>query len=132
MHEEDNYESIRQRVGARYKRRKKLLSDILITLTITAIMWVAWISTDPVRRMGAPVLLLLNGVILLVLIRTFAGFVLSEMEERAVLREIEREREWQLSLYEKAKNDERLVRLSHDGELVEMTADFPRANHRGK
>lgn len=122
MSAQREYQIIHERVAARYRRRKKALSDILVTMTITALMWAAWIMTDPGARMGAPLLLLLNGVMFLVAIHTLAEFVLGELEERALIREIEKEREWQLRSGQKAKNDERFVSLSEDGELEEQIA----------
>lgn len=123
MSAQREYQIIHERVAARYKRRRKAVANILVTMVLTGILWLLWLTIAPVARMsGTPIMLLLNGVLFLALIYTLAEFVLGELEERALIREIEKEREWQLRSGQKAKNDERFVSLSEDGELEEQIA----------
>ena len=126
------YEEIRQRVEKRFQRRKSFVTDIGMMVLISGGIWLVWLSTDPSARIPALWPLLISGGLLLAGFDQIVGLIMGELENRAVQREIEREREYQLGLMEKVKRDDSpALRLSDDGELVE-SEDNGMVNRRRK
>jgi hypothetical protein len=102
-----------------------------VVILLNIFIWVAWSFTDPTSRIPVWAPLFLSAVFIIASIYDLTAFVMGEWQEREIRREIERERQWQLQMYEKPKRDEvSTMRLSDDGELVEME-DYD-ANTNGK
>src|SRR5262245_27639556 len=126
------YEEIRQRVEKRFQRRKSFITDIGMMLLIGGGIWLVWLFTDPSARISALWPLLISGGLFLAGFDQIVGLIMGEFEDRALQREIEREREFQLGLTEKAKReDSPYLQLTDDGELVE-SEDNGMVNRRRK
>jgi hypothetical protein len=119
--EPTRYEEIRARITGRYERRKTFLTEGGGLLTATIVLLVLWFSTEPSARMSSLLFFLVCGGMFLGFLEQLVNFVMGELADRAVERAIEREREHQLALVEKAKHDDlHYLHLSDDGELVDM------------
>lgn len=119
------YKDIEKRVELRFRRRRNFAFHVVVFAVGISLLWVMLAE-------------LLGGLISLVITLLWCGAVFLhgfsllfyEAQEKALRQEIERER----SYGEKRKNDLGL-RLSDDGELVEIPAedwdDAPKARKRG-
>lgn len=129
------YEEIRRRVEARIKRRTRLVSNMAVVIVLNVFVWAAWAFTDPQSRISLWVPLFLSAACIISFISDVIGLVMGEWQERAIQREIERERQWLLQMAEKTKRDDAAyVRLSDDGELVEIDdyEDADKRKHRSE
>ena len=117
-----HYAEIRARISERYQRRKTFITEGGGFLLGGIVVLILWLVTIPEQRTMNPfVFLAICGGMFVGFLEKLVNLVLGELEDRAVEQAIEREREHQLVLAEKTKNDDlRYVRLSGDGELVEM------------
>ncbi len=105
-----NYEAIHRRIGRRYRRRGRfgLHAGIFLLLNVTA-----WFSWMPHRYESYSSPLSFTVVTLILLAIHGYNLVMSEAEERAVEREIERRRA-------EDRHRAREMRLSDDGELIDL------------
>lgn len=108
-----DYDGIRARVERRYRRRYELAAHIVLFLFIVVGLLLL--------RVPPRALALLGGVWALVLVVHGLQVVFAETTDRAIEREIEREQE-RMYEAEKPKRDRRM-RLSEDGELIEVIED---------
>ncbi len=112
-------EAIR-RIEKRYGRRFRYFSHLAVFAVIASITWLNAVNdprfNDPLRMDELIEGTVVWGVILL--IHTIK-FLTDEAKDRAIERELERERAWQMDGY-----GERVLRLSEDGELVEMVEEW--------
>ena len=108
---DDEYDAIRRRVAARYKRRGEFALHIVLFLFFTAAFW----FVIPMPETAA---LWLSGAWLLVLISHGVKVLFDEAQERAVDREIARMQG--VDGWDKPKRTH--IELRDDGELVEVDA----------
>ncbi|MBI5671000.1 MAG: hypothetical protein HZC41_23650 [Chloroflexi bacterium] len=108
-----DFDGIRTRIERRYRRRFELAAHVVFYVFIVGGLWLL--------RMPPPALPLLAGVWALVLALHALQFIFAEFTDRAIEREIERER---ARVYgsDKPKRD-RKVRLSDEGELIDVAED---------
>jgi hypothetical protein len=131
------YKEIRRRVTARYEKRKDFWSMNGCFVLFSIIVWGFWLDFFTVSGLlEQGVRLFWFGFLFACVIST-VEYVLFELQERAVDREMERVglRRSYIELAEhrgaKRKNDsgdtplERLVALSEDGELIPLDDDAP-------
>jgi hypothetical protein len=115
------YDEIRKRVEKRFKRRTSFITDAGMMLLTGTVLSFLWLNTDPTARVSPVIMLILVGGLTLAFFDKLVNYVMGELQDRAIQREIEREREYQLGVSEKAKRDDaRALRLSDDGELIEF------------
>jgi hypothetical protein len=112
---DDEYETIRRRIGARYKRRGEFALHVVLYLFINLAFW----FLIPIPRMAA---LWLSAAWLLVVVSHFVKLLFDEAQERAVDREIDRVRKQDA---ETAKPKRQHMEIAEDGELVEIHDDEP-------
>jgi hypothetical protein len=120
MHDDFERE-IRDRVTRIYDKRTEFFSHLVAYVMVNGFVWLAWISTDSSARMTwiLPAAMSVGwGMGLIIHMLDFINHI---ARERAVEREIQKEREWRMS-YEKPKRD-RVTRLSSDGELYDVVDD---------
>ena len=123
-------EEIRRRVEKRIKQRNEFYSHLAVYVVCNLMMWMIWALTrDPGETIGFPWPLIVMfgwgiGLGSHALTVYFNSASRVEARERAIQREIERERERLANdeYYEKPKRDQRL-RLTDDGELIEIGDD---------
>lgn len=117
-----NVDDIRTRVERRYRRRYELAAHIVMFLFILAGLLLL--------RVPPPAVALLGGVWALVLTVHGLKVVFDEFSDRAIEHEIERERA-QTYESDKPKRDWQ-VRLSDEGELIEIIEDEPEVDDKQK
>ncbi len=110
------------RIEKRYGRRFRYFSHLAVFAVIASITWLN-AATDPRFNdpFGRNMDELIEGTVVwavILLIHTIK-FLTDEAKDRAIERELERERAWQMDGY-----GERVLRLSEDGELVEMVEEW--------
>lgn len=117
-----NYDDIRTRVERRYRRRYELAAHMVMFLFI--------LGGLALLRVPSTALALLGGVWALIVAVHGLQVVFAEFSDRAIEREIERERA-QLYGSDKPKRDWQ-VRLSDEGELLDIIEDEPEADDKQK
>lgn len=111
------YKAITKRVKKRFDRRKEFFSHLVGYSVTMAFIWGAWLNLSQFGEgiSGIAAALVTVGWTIGIFIHGTQWYF-SELEDRALERELER-----AGLYSgKLKNDERLVRLSDDGELLDL------------
>lgn len=125
------YEDIRKRIKKRYDKRKEFFGHFLSYLFVNAMIWLVLLEPsqfgDGVWGIGGA--LVTVGWTIGIFFHA-ADWLSEELVEQAVEREMERAGYRSVYQYEKAKRDERLVRLSDDGEIVDYEEDYEAAAHR--
>ncbi|HEX2908334.1 MAG TPA: 2TM domain-containing protein [Phototrophicaceae bacterium] len=129
---EENYEEIRKRIQKRYDDRAGFFIDLVCFLVFNVGIWIAWLATPEAAR--APIIFPALVVTTLGwgigVLAHMINYVNGEARERAIEEAIERERAWRDgSLLEKPKRDQR-VRLSDEGELVEVVEEDEADNYK--
>lgn len=114
------YNDIRQRVKKRYDKRKEFFGHFVSFLLVNGFLWTVLL---PIQDFGDGFWGVFGAVVTVGwtvgLFVHMLDWVSEEMVDRAVEQEMERAGFHSIYQYEKAKRDERLVRLSDDGELVD-------------
>ncbi|MBZ0288013.1 MAG: DUF1145 domain-containing protein [Anaerolineae bacterium] len=110
---DDEYESIRRRIGARYKRRGEFALHVVFYLFMSLIFW----FLVPMPKMAA---LWLSAAWGLVVLMHLVKLLFDEAQERAVDREIDRIRSRDA---ESEKPKHQHMEVAEDGELVEIIDD---------
>ena len=116
-------EAAHKRIHRRFKRRTDFAEHVALFAILTFVPWTLWLFTASDARMSAVILLIFTAIVLVAGLSEFFKFLFGELEDRAIQREIEQEREWRLQMRtaDKNKNDElRLVNIPDDGELVDI------------
>jgi hypothetical protein len=128
---EENYEEIRKRIQKRYDDRAGFFIDLVCFLVFCGGIWVAWFGTWPMEsRMTAVIPLVITLGWGVGVLSHMITFVMGEARERAIEEAIERERAWRDgSLLEKPKREQRM-RLSDEGELVEVVEEDEADNYK--
>jgi len=124
-------DEIRRRIEKRIKQRNEFYIHLAAYIAGNLLMWVIWALTlDTGETIGFPwpIIVMLGWGIGLGahgLTLFFSSPSRVEARERAIQREIERERERLVNddYYEKPKRDQRM-RLTDDGELIEIDDDL--------
>ena len=124
---DERYEAIRKRMTERYRSRAEFYGHLIAFVIINLFAW-AVIPSTLSEGLRATILTFLA----LISVGWFVGvaihainFILVEMRERAIDREIERERRWLAGedMDEKPKRHRRLERMTDDeGELLDEAA----------
>jgi 2TM domain-containing protein len=124
-------EEIRRRVEKRIKQRNEFYIHLAVYIAVNLLLWGIWFFTSNfhngednfpwpfIPMMGWGIGIVAHGLTVY-----FNSARRIEARERAVQREIERERERLANddHYEKPKRDQRM-RLTEDGELIEIADD---------
>ena len=120
---EQDYAEIRKRITNRYNNRAEFLSHLVSFMVANGIVW-GLLSPSGMWFTVAAIVMGLWGMGLVI---HFVQYVMKEAQERAIEREIERERAWRRNTGEmhegeiKRKRDR--LTLNHDGELMEIVED---------
>lgn len=114
--DQNDYREIRKRVERLYNARKDIIIHTAVFVIINVVMWFAWRFTDFGQSFSVVWPLLVTGGWGAGYIAHLIDYLMKEASEKAVQREIERERAWRAgTLDEKPKRDH--ARLTEDGEL---------------
>jgi hypothetical protein len=120
---EPDYAEIRKRITNRYNNRAEFFSHLVAFGVVNGILWLllqpegTWFTIAGI----------FSGLWFMGLVIHFIQYLMKEAQERAIEREIQREREWRLGTREildgeiKRKRDR--LTLNHDGELMEIVED---------
>ncbi|MCA0456810.1 MAG: 2TM domain-containing protein [Chloroflexi bacterium] len=117
------YEEIRERISRRYNNRAEFLSHLVAYAAINGFIWGVLGPSGIYFTLAA----ILSGLWGTGLVIHGVQFVLKEAQERAIEREIERERAWRRNMDQvpdgeiKRKRDR--LTLNDDGELLEIIED---------
>lgn len=121
------YGEIARRVENRYGRRAEILTHVIVYLFAMAVFWLLLYDSSWFSAGGAldTIAMALSVLWTMGLMIHFIQWVFNELRDRAIQRELERAGlvTGYRQLMQKAKRDERLVRLSDDGELVDIDSD---------
>jgi hypothetical protein len=121
----EEYATIRHRMTRPLNQRKELSMHALVYFMVNLTFWLLWLSTSSLRT-GFPLPLLFSGAWGLGLTAHVIEVLFNTRRDGLIDREIERERERmerEVGMSRKRKNDERVLRLSDDGELFEFDDD---------
>lgn len=121
MSSEPNYDEIRKRVKRRYDNHAEFLSHLAAFVVSMLIVWSVLIPQGLLLTLAQ----LGSAGWLMGLVIHFIQYLTKIMQERAIEREIIREREWRgtlLSEPDMKRKRERLT-LSDDGEVLEVIED---------
>ena len=117
MSEDQDYREIRKRVERLYNARKEIFIHTAVFVVINVVMWYGWRFTPFGQSFDVIWPLLITGGWGAGYIGHLIDYLMKQASEKAVQREIERERAWRDgTLDEKPKRDQR-ARLTEDGEL---------------
>jgi fatty acid desaturase len=123
MTNEPNYDEIRRRIKRRYDNRAEFLSHLVAFVIVNGLGW--WFIALPMGGIVFTLAALVSGLWFLGVVIHFIQFLTKELQERAIEREIERERAWRSSYASEPdmkRKRERLT-LTEDGELLEVIED---------
>ncbi len=116
--DEKIYEDIINRVKKRYDRRKEYFSHAVAYLAAMGMMWFVWLDpSDFMKGFGVLGAIITVPWTIGILIHS-VQWLFDELQERAV--NVQLARAGINTAYVKAKREERLVRLSDDGELIDF------------
>lgn len=121
MSSEPNYDEIRKRIKRRYDNRAEFLSHLVGFLVTMIIVWSIWIPQGTWQTLAE----IGSAGWFMGLVIHFIQYLTKEMQERAIEREIERERAWRSGFASepdmKRKRDR--LTLTEDGEVLEVIED---------
>ena len=127
---DQDYAEIRKRITNRYNNRAEFYSHLVAYLIVNGIIW---ILLQP-EGTWFTLMAIFSGLWGMGLVIHFIQYVMKEAQERAIEKEIERERAWRRNMGEiqegeiKRKRDR--LTLNHDGELMEIVDDDAPVNRR--
>jgi hypothetical protein len=127
---DQDYAEIRKRITNRYNNRSEFYSHLVAFLVANGILW-GLLSPQGTWFTVAGIFSGLWGMGLVI---HFIQYWMKEAQERAIEKEIERERAWrrgsdELQEGEIKRKRDRLT-LNHDGELMEIVEDDAPVNRR--
>ena len=127
---DQDYAEIRKRITNRYNNRAEFYSHLVAYLIVNGIIW---ILLQP-EGTWFTLMAIFSGLWGMGLVIHLIQYVMKEAQERAIEKEIERERAWRRNMGEiqegeiKRKRDR--LTLNHDGELMEIVEDDAPVNRR--
>ena len=116
------YEAVRHRITKPFNQRKELGMHSVAYLLINLALWLVWLSEPS----DFPWPVLVSGFWGVGFVAHAAEVLFNTRREGLIDREVERERERmerEVGMSRKRKNDQRVLRLSDDGELIEVDDD---------
>ncbi|MBI1281661.1 MAG: hypothetical protein GC179_26280 [Anaerolineaceae bacterium] len=127
---EQDYAEIRKRITNRYNNRAEFFSHLVAFLVVNGLFW----SLLQPQGTWFTVVGIISGLWGMGLAIHFIQYLMKEAQERAIEREIERERAWRRGSSEmqdpEIKHKRDRLTLSHDGELMEIVEDDAPVNRR--
>ena len=125
-----DYEEIRKRITNRYNNRAEFFSHLVAYLVVNGVLWMFLQPSGTWFTIAG----IFSGLWGMGVVIHFIQYVMKEAQERAIEREIERERAWrrgsgELQDGEMKRKRDRLT-LNHDGELMEIVEDDAPVNRR--
>jgi hypothetical protein len=120
---DQDYAEIRKRITNRYNNRSEFFSHLVAFLVANGILWGVLQPSGTWYTIAG----IFSGLWFMGLVIHFIQYWMKEAQERAIEREIQREREWRRGTGEipegeiKRKRDR--LTLNHDGELMEIVED---------
>ncbi len=120
---DQDYAEIRKRITNRYNNRAEFFSHFVAFVIVNGLLWFllqpegTWFTIAGI----------ISGLWGMGIVIHFIQYVMKEAQERAIEREIQREREWRrgssaMQEGEMKQKRDRLT-LNHDGELMEIVED---------
>ena len=127
---DQDYAEIRKRITNRYNNRAEFFSHLVAFLAANGILWALLHPVGTWFTIAG----IFTGLWGMGLVIHFIQYLMKEAQERAIEREIERERAWRrgnadLEEGEIKRKRDRLT-LNHDGELMEIVEDDAPAQRR--
>ncbi|MEP6984632.1 MAG: 2TM domain-containing protein [Chloroflexota bacterium] len=120
---EQDYAEIRKRITNRYNNRAEFFSHLVAFLVVNGLIW---LLLDP-QGTWFTVAGVFSGLWGMGLVIHFIQYLMKEAQERAIEKEIERERAWRRNIPEMAEGEIKRKRdrltLNHDGELMEIVEE---------
>lgn len=120
---DQDYAEIRKRITNRYNNRAEFFSHFVAYLIVNGIIW-GLLGPEGTWFTIAGIFSGLWGMGLVI---HFIQYLMKEAQERAIEREIERERAWRRGTGEMQEGEIKRKRdrltLNHDGELMEIVED---------
>ena len=139
------YKEISRQVRARYRRRLKYVTSVVMAVVFNVLMWWAWTHTDPSVRIPVPecVLWLVTFFTVMGILSDSVKLLMGELEDWSIRRQFERTlrvmvgAESNASVAKRKHNeydgyDDSVVYLTDDGELVEGYAETWDAGQKQK
>jgi len=127
---DQDYAEIRKRITNRYNNRSEFFSHLVAFLVANGILW-GVLSPQGTWYTVAGIF---TGLWFMGLVIHFIQYWMKEAQERAIEKEIEREREWRRGAGEMEEGEIKRKRdrltLNHDGELMEIVEDDAPVNRR--
>ncbi len=127
---DQDYEEIRKRITNRYNNRAEFFSHFVAFMVANGLVWGVLKPEFGWFTFAAVVM----GLWFMGLVIHFIQYLMKEAQERAIEREIERERAWRRSTGEMQEGEIKRKRdrltLNHDGELMEIVEDDAPVNRR--
>ena len=127
---DQDYAEIRKRITNRYNNRAEFFSHLVAFLVANGILW-GVLSPQGTWYTVAGIF---TGLWFMGLVIHFIQYWMKEAQERAIEKEIEREREWRRGAGEMEEGEIKRKRdrltLNHDGELMEIVEDDAPVNRR--
>ena len=120
---EQDYAEIRKRITNRYNNRAEFFSHLVAFLVVNGLIWLLLDPHDTWFTVAG----VFSGLWGMGLVIHFIQYLMKEAQERAIEKEIERERAWRrgsdaLQEGEIKRKRDRLT-LNHDGELMEIVEE---------
>lgn len=128
---DQDYSEIRKRITNRYNNRAEFFSHLVAFVVTNGLLWFLLQPHGTWFTIAA----IFSGMWGMGLVIHFVQYLMKEAQERAIEREIERERAWrrgsgELQEGEIKRKRDRLT-LNHDGELMEIVEeDAPMSRRR--
>jgi hypothetical protein len=120
---DQDYAEIRKRITNRYNNRSEFFSHLVAYLVANGLLWFllqpqgTWFTVAGI----------FSGLWGMGLVIHFIQYLMKEAQERAIEKEIQREREWRRGSSEMQEGEIKRKRdrltLNHDGELMEIVED---------
>jgi len=127
---DQDYAEIRKRITNRYNNRSEFFSHLVAFLVANGILWGVLSPQGTWYTIAG----IFTGLWFMGLVIHFIQYWMKEAQERAIEKEIEREREWRRGAGEMEEGDIKRKRdrltLNHDGELMEIVEDDAPVNRR--
>ena len=120
---DQDYAEIRKRITNRYNNRAEFFSHLVAYIVVNGL---AWFLLQP-EGTWFTIAAFISGLWGMGLVIHFIQYLMKEAQERAIEREIQREREWRRGSGEMQEGEIKRKRdrltLNHDGELMEIVED---------
>ena len=127
---DQDYAEIRKRITNRYNNRAEFYSHLVAYLIVNGIIWILLQPEGTWFTLAA----IFSGLWGMGLVIHLIQYVMKEAQERAIEKEIERERAWRRNTGDMQEGEIKRKRdrltLNHDGELMEIVEDDAPVNRR--